>query len=62
MEEWNAQLIKKGVYYEGWVDDVEQVIEDHKKATVTSYGTRRSTGTTKDTENCCPNESVKKVC
>ena len=22
---------KKGVYYEGWVDDVEQVIDDHKK-------------------------------
>ena len=31
MNEWNPQLMKKGVYYEGWVNDVEQVIDDHKK-------------------------------
>ncbi len=53
MDDWKVQLVKKGVYYEGWVDDVDQVIEDHKQATVTSYGTQRSRGAAQrtDTEN-----------
>lgn len=65
MDDWRKKLKQNGVYYEGWVDDAEQVLSIHKQATVTSYGTRRSSTTQaapdKDTENCCPNKSVNKV-
>ena len=42
MEDWSKGLQHKGVFLEGWVDDVDQVLESHRRATVTSYGTRRS--------------------
>ena len=70
MDDWRKNLKQNGVYYEGWVDDAEQVLSIHKKATVTSYGTRRSSTTQvssstaapdKDTENCHPDESVNNV-
>lgn len=70
MDEWTKNLKKSGLYYEGWVDDAEQVLDMHKRVTVTSYGTRRSStnsGTPstaashKDPENCSPAESVNKV-
>lgn len=32
----------RGTYYEGWVENAEQVLTAHKKATVTCYGTCRS--------------------
>lgn len=71
MDDWTKNLKQSGLYYEGWVDDVEQVLDIHKRATVTSYGTRRSStvsvipstaaASDKDTENCSPPESVNKV-
>ena len=29
-------------YYEGWVDDLDELLSSHARATVTSYGIRRS--------------------
>ena len=53
--EWSSGLHRNGVYYEGVVDDVEQILEHHRKDTVTSYGTRSSTKhavlTPRDTSN-----------
>ena len=62
MVEWNTQLIKKGVYYEGREDDVEQVIDHQKKLQSHHMAPGGLQARQKDTENCCPNESVKKVC
>ena len=36
-------LTRKGNYYEGFVDDASSVLEIHKRQTVTTWGTRRST-------------------
>ena len=35
MDDWRKKLKQNGVYYEGWVDDAEQVLSIHKQATVT---------------------------
>ncbi len=70
MDDWTKHLKRSGLYYEGWVDDVEQVLGIHKRATVTSYGTRRSSTASvapssatsdKEPENSSPAESVTKV-
>lgn len=37
-----------GLYYSGIVDDVELVLEEHRKETVTIYGTRNSSGVDKE--------------
>jgi len=42
MEDWSKGLQHRGVFFEGWVEDLDQVLESHRKATITSYGTRRS--------------------
>ena len=42
MEDWSKGLQRRGVFFEGWVEDLDQVLESYRKATVTSYGTRRS--------------------
>ena len=42
MEDWSKGLQHRGVFFEGWVEDLDQVLESHRKATVTSYGTHRS--------------------
>ena len=39
---WASNLDSKGVYYEGLVEDVEWLLDQHKLSTVTTYGTRRS--------------------
>jgi len=39
MEDWTKNLKHSGLYYEGWVNDAEQVLGIHRRATVTSYGT-----------------------
>ena len=39
---WTRELEKRGEYYEGWVEDVENRLSSHSMATVTCYGTRRS--------------------
>ena len=42
---WKEGLCQEGLYYEGWVEDLSSVLESHSKATVTCYGTRRSSKT-----------------
>ena len=42
MDNWKAGLVQSGTYYEGYVEDVEQVVKAHQQDTVTCYGTRRS--------------------
>ena len=42
MTSWTAGLDHRGVYYEGIVEDLDAVLEKHRFATVTTYGTRRS--------------------
>ena len=42
---WARGLHKKGLYYEGLVDNHEEVIELHRKHTMTTYGTRTSSRT-----------------
>ena len=33
---------KVGLYYEGFVDNLEDMLEGHRRCTMTSYGTRSS--------------------
>lgn len=35
-------LQSNGLYYEGFVDDLESVLDYHKVLTVSTYGTRKS--------------------
>ena len=35
-------LVQCGQYFEGFVDDYEAVLSQHRMSTVTTYGTRRS--------------------
>ena len=45
---WAEGLKKSGLYYDGFVDDIESVLEQH----VTFYGTRNSSGASEvDKEN-----------
>ena len=62
---WKSGLKRVGTYYEGYVCDLEAVLEDYRRDTVTSWGTRRSktaqkitSSTVEDKENkpSCPNE------
>ena len=41
---WAKILKRRGLYYEGLIDggDLESILEDHKRSTITSYGTRTS--------------------
>ena len=39
---WSNSLHKSGLYYEGWVEDLDSILSQHGKETVTCYGTRRS--------------------
>ena len=41
---WAKGLKKSGLYYDGFVDDIEAVLEQHRKETITFYGTRNSSG------------------
>ena len=36
---WAKGLKRSGLYFDGFVDDVECVLEKHRKDTVTFYGT-----------------------
>ena len=40
--DWSTGLQSNGTYYEGWVDNLDEVLSSHAKATMTCYGTRRS--------------------
>ena len=39
---WARGLKKCGLYYEGFVDDLEDTLEAHRRCTLTTYGTRTS--------------------
>ena len=40
--DWSNGLQANGTYYEGSVDDLDNQLSSHAKATVTCYGTLRS--------------------
>ena len=65
MEDWSKGLQRRGVFFDGWVEDIDGVLDTHKKATVTTYGTRHSSkvsGACSNKENEAPkNESEKEV-
>ena len=46
-ESWMNGLKQKGFYYEGVVADLDNLLENHKRAMVTMWGTRRSSTITK---------------
>ena len=48
---WAKGLKRSGLYFDGFVDDIESVLEKHRKGTVTFYGTRTSTGGVAEKEN-----------
>ena len=50
---WTANLEAKGVYYEGLVEDVDWLLDQHRLATVTTYGTRRSRKNHASTSSDC---------
>ena len=39
---WFKGLTKVGLNYEGFVENLEEVLEGHRRCTMTSYGTRNS--------------------
>ena len=41
-ESWTNGLKQEGLYYEGVVADLDSLLESHNRATVTTWGTRRS--------------------
>ena len=45
---WAKGLKRRGLYYEGLIDsgDLEGILEDHKRNTITCYGTRTSSNLT----------------
>lgn len=50
---WIEGLTRVGVYYEGFVKNIDDVLAKHSTETVTTYGIRRSRkiGTTSNKEN-----------
>ena len=41
-QQWTEGLNPCGVYYEGYTDDLQQMLTKHSSATVSTYGVRRS--------------------
>lgn len=39
---WALGLIRSGLYYDGFVDILEETLEAHQRCTITTYGTRTS--------------------
>lgn len=39
---WAKGLKRNGTYFEGYVGDIEELLEDHKRDTITTWGIRRS--------------------
>ena len=50
-ESWMNGLRKKGLYNEGVVADSDDLLENYKRATVTTWGTRRSSTNMNGDEN-----------
>ena len=42
ISQWMEGLTHCGLYYEGYTDDVQQMLTMHSTTTVTTYGVRRS--------------------
>ena len=66
---WALGLKSSGLYYEGFVDNLEDTLEAHRRCTVTTYGTRtskKSPATTavpssnsdKENDSCLANQQV----
>ena len=58
---WAVGLCRSGTYYEGWVDDIDELLQLHSQETVTCYGTRRSakaSGCTAEGKQCEAEHSV----
>ena len=61
---WASQfgLVRKGNYYEGFVDNLSSVLEIHQRDTVSTWGTRRSTyACDKENTPCEKDTSCEKV-
>ena len=45
---WAKGLKRRDLYFEGLIDsgDLESILEDHKRSTITSFGTRTSSNVT----------------
>ena len=41
-QSWTHGLKRVGLYYSGFVDNLEDVLEMHRRSTLTTYGTRTS--------------------
>ena len=59
MVEWQEGLQQKGLYYEGIIDGsrLDRVLELHRRSTVSTFGTRRSSRVS--TEKLTSNENVR---
>ena len=55
---WSEGLQKRGTYYEGYVDDLDSILEAHCRDTITSWGTHRSSKAhrTENKENLAPSD------
>ena len=60
MVEWQKGLEKKGLYYEGIIDGsrLDSVLEHHRRATVSTFATRRSSRVAAPTDKLTNNENV----
>ena len=47
-DSWMNGLVMKGLCYEGIVEDVDTLLDRFQQQTVTSWGTRTSTATSKE--------------
>ena len=60
---WAKGLKQVGLYYEGYVEDINLIRQKHLAATVSSFGIRKSRSNTNTTENTqsqkCDNQNDK---
>ena len=59
---WTEGLKSNGLYFEGYVNDVDHLLEHHRAETVTTYGTRRSRGTSRPTAVKVEEQENAEVC
>ena len=72
---WALGLKRSGLYYDGFVDNLADTLEAHRRCTITTYGTRTSkkspatqtTATTavpsdnKENDRCLANQQVEQM-
>ena len=56
--DWSKGLQSNGTYYEGWVSNLDELLSSHARATVTCYGTRRSSKSSGNTVSVDENIST----